>query len=68
MAKRKTKQVIPVSDTIPAPGTQEITIIPGKTSDDVPSAETNDDNDYIGNGTAKDIASTPMTTDPDSDK
>ncbi len=63
MANKKVKQTIPLGDTIPGPGTLQVTIISGDRSDDIPSIEIDEENDYIGNGTAQDVGSTPLTPD-----
>ena len=63
--KKSDKAVIPTSDTIPGPGTQEIKIIHDTNGKKlIPSKEMDNETDYIGHGTAQDVPSTSTVPKP----
>ncbi|PKM82537.1 MAG: hypothetical protein CVU89_03265 [Firmicutes bacterium HGW-Firmicutes-14] len=66
MTKKKVEKLtLPISDTIPGPGTFEAGIIGDKHSaSEIPSVETENAADYIGHGTADDIPSTMQAPKP----
>lgn len=66
MTKSKSKRItLPVSDTVPGPGTLEVGIVMDQQHvSKIPSVEIEDTPDYIGHGTADDVSSTPSAPEP----
>jgi hypothetical protein len=54
---KKLHVTMPISDTIPGPGTYHVTIIETEKENEIPAVETKDSIEHFGHGTAEDIHS-----------